>query len=744
MVRRRKLKEQEQQDEEERKKDELETEIGRRLQEDTMKERSEWEARYGDCPETSGTSTTDLGYDGKKDETTTKTIDIEDDGIEMEDIDGTQRSHRSSDRDENGDGSEMSEIGEFQSAHDGQTGDEPDNQTSGQGPEPATSTSFKFFDRAATAARMQNDNTSDVTAIAGSEGGTRRLSRRFSGRSLFRRLSRGSARVISQSEEALVSHDGSDGHSHFSEQAVMDEGSGLDDRSLSIGSESRDEINDATGPMIDGAESSGNEQTSSKGTITAKTAAEEGLDSRVLDEDAGPSNDSASSGSQESVGIEAIERMALPGSEEHSDGYKLESDDMTGKTASETDTHEVTSEGSQTGLGERADAQQELGVSGPDAASPSMASSKAKHPTERAYATPPELSDQKSFGSPKPKPKANDKPGLNAKTVKTLPERNSKIVQSFRTNEWAKHLSDAEAPEPEPIAPLEEHSDESEEPETAAPVNREELLQTPLNAQPPPIVESRLSIGNGNDANEDRRMSNASEAQRQSSSETRPGRRSPNKLYRVPSASSSRYSVSSQPRRGSLKDLRSFSTPYLSGNPAAGPSREEVEGPKWKGPPPLIEVRENRVRNRQSFTAANHDPWASRTIPGQGAEASAQASAAWSIREEEEDDLPLSQRRIMLHQQRRSNTPRPSLRGSRSFSGQGNAYPGYPGSPGSTQNGMAAWRQSVREDLTQRRDPLGLGERSSGFGETRHPSSMSELHREAMRRMQAGANRRAG
>ncbi|KAJ5134401.1 hypothetical protein N7526_005766 [Penicillium atrosanguineum] len=85
---------------------------------------------------------------------------------------------------------------------------------------------------------------------------------------------------------------------------------------------------------------------------------------------------------------------------------------------------------------------------------------------------------------------------------------------------------------------------------------------------------------------------------------------------------------------------------------------------------------------------------------------------------------------------------------------------------------MAAWRQSVKEDMTQRRDPLFHGTspgppgpasperpRSSLWGSVQQMrdassahvdkaiadgmqrGSMSDLHRQAMRRMQASANR---
>ncbi|RMJ22295.1 hypothetical protein PHISP_06832 [Aspergillus sp. HF37] len=94
----------------------------------------------------------------------------------------------------------------------------------------------------------------------------------------------------------------------------------------------------------------------------------------------------------------------------------------------------------------------------------------------------------------------------------------------------------------------------------------------------------------------------------------------------------------------------------------------------------------------------------------------------------------------MLEEQSQQDTPKAPPRWSRSISSQ--AHPG----------GMAAGRQSMRDELSQKRDPLGL----AVGPETRNPPSFSggngvaertrsqrgdlnELHREAMRRMQAAS-----
>lgn len=79
-------------------------------------------------------------------------------------------------------------------------------------------------------------------------------------------------------------------------------------------------------------------------------------------------------------------------------------------------------------------------------------------------------------------------------TKEHLPARLSKVALSYRTNEWAKHLSYADLPAteelniPEPIAPAAATVDEP-----AAPVNMQELQKTAVNAAPPPAMPRTAS-----------------------------------------------------------------------------------------------------------------------------------------------------------------------------------------------------------------------------------------------------------
>ncbi|EOO03668.1 hypothetical protein UCRPA7_802 [Phaeoacremonium minimum UCRPA7] len=75
-------------------------------------------------------------------------------------------------------------------------------------------------------------------------------------------------------------------------------------------------------------------------------------------------------------------------------------------------------------------------------------------------------------------------------TKDRLPRSLSRVAMSYRTNEWAKHLSNAEAPEPESLQLSEEsrETSKSEDQEKPAPVMVEELQQTADTGAPPPAM----------------------------------------------------------------------------------------------------------------------------------------------------------------------------------------------------------------------------------------------------------------
>ncbi|KAL2834606.1 hypothetical protein BJY01DRAFT_224249 [Aspergillus pseudoustus] len=361
-----------------------------------------------------------------------------------------------------------------------------------------------------------------------------------------------------------------------------------------------------------------------------------------------------------------------------------------------------------------------------------------------------------------PEPKKPEPKRLNAETVEQIPKHTSRVVQTYRMNEWAKHLVAADIPEMEPIQPFEDVPQELavDKEEIAAPVKVAELMQTPLNAQPPPAVESR---GYGKDANEILPLESRTGSQKKKRRSKSPRRLSG---LSVGSAHNlAHYSPPAvQPQAGNLATASSIT--LLTNITSAEPQQEESEKlkSKWKGPPPLIAVREDMMRSRLSSLSLPTDPYLRHSVGHSPTDLAPRYSSTFPI-VEDDDNIPLSQRRTMLHQQAPSNAlpvvPPPAAAARWNNSG----VPSKANSPAV----LAAWRESVREDLKERSDPLklaqppvaatGPSDRSlSPFGQLgqRNASStsigdkiaegmqrgdMSELHREAMRRMQAKANK---
>lgn len=88
-----------------------------------------------------------------------------------------------------------------------------------------------------------------------------------------------------------------------------------------------------------------------------------------------------------------------------------------------------------------------------------------------------------------------------------LPRGLSRIALSYRTNEWAKHLSNAEMPPSDerqfPFPPQAQPEETKAMEELAAPVNVDELRKTAVNATPPPAMPrsaSAMSIRPSNSA----------------------------------------------------------------------------------------------------------------------------------------------------------------------------------------------------------------------------------------------------
>ncbi|KAM7201026.1 protein of unknown function (DUF4203) domain containing protein [Naviculisporaceae sp. PSN 640] len=271
-------------------------------------------------------------------------------------------------------------------------------------------------------------------------------------------------------------------------------------------------------------------------------------------------------------------------------------------------------------------------------------------------------------------------------TMGNLPSGLSRVAMSYRTNEWAKHLSAAETPEPEILLVGENPADDSysdASSEDPAPVDVAELAQTAENAAPPPAApRSASALSNYRSHTVTRSDSRTSLSQPyRSLSGILKGKASGVLAqpiaeegadgningHRVPAAVPEEGSLTSgTPRDTSSPRLRKLSTPpttpdlsaWLGGISPPSPQQTQT------GPQTLIGMREMLLRTKAStgllatptpaealytnmsspdllrrtpFEAGsmnNHNPYAA----GVGADL------------DDADEMPLSQRRAMIRQ----------------------------------------------------------------------------------------------
>ncbi|KAJ5619209.1 hypothetical protein N7510_003193 [Penicillium lagena] len=375
----------------------------------------------------------------------------------------------------------------------------------------------------------------------------------------------------------------------------------------------------------------------------------------------------------------------------------------------------------------------------------------------------------------------NDESGrLDRTSVQGIPEQTSKVIHSYRTTEWAKHLEEADVPELEHIPvdnEVKESTSDNEEP--VAPVDVEQLLQTPFTAQLPQAMTRSMSTDMSNRRSYALSPQPAPELRRTTSNNSMTSgpvsklRKSVSRAS-VASRNQSSESLAMSQDNSRTAPTRSRSTPYLTIT-APGDGNDMPHSKRLSNSPSLLAVRERMVRNRQSMLSLRQEPRISRSGSSRAslAEPYPLVPPTFSIPEEredeegeergnqpnDEDDVPLSRRRAMLQRQAMHSPSAVSLQ---SIDPIGSPRSMTPDSGRSVM--MAAWRQSVREDLFQRRDPLtfpppiGSDRPRSLWGSVQQirdasaaqlghsiadgmqRGSMTDLHRQAMRRMQATAH----
>ncbi|PVH74539.1 hypothetical protein DL98DRAFT_467729 [Cadophora sp. DSE1049] len=367
-------------------------------------------------------------------------------------------------------------------------------------------------------------------------------------------------------------------------------------------------------------------------------------------------------------------------------------------------------------------------------------------------------------------------------TKDRLPPQLSKVVMSYRTNEWAKHLSSADAPEMDELKLAEYPVEEETKAEVAAPVNVEELQQTAENATPRPASRSASQMSNYGPPALTRSTSSLSKAPPQVGPPRDnhfPPQTQDNNLAR----SASQLSLNSQ---NIPRGFRSSSSPLIPQQIVESPIEEDFsQSPgmqsngKFQNTIPfgpsttLLGKRDSMLRSKTSYSA-NHATLASTPEFPQSAQSASRAnSEAGSLYSYpntnaiiDDDEMPLSTRRDMIRRssiiQAEQSLTQPVLYDSHQPKRQSSAP-----HPMAREQQLASWRASVQQDLkstavpkhTIERSRSALwqerqaeeqkrmmeerkrGERNSKFDERMRRGDMLDAHREALRRMQASANR---
>ncbi|MCJ1275545.1 hypothetical protein MMC21_003348 [Puttea exsequens] len=361
----------------------------------------------------------------------------------------------------------------------------------------------------------------------------------------------------------------------------------------------------------------------------------------------------------------------------------------------------------------------------------------------------------------------------------------SKVVKAYRTNEWAKHLDRADAPDVDELKINQPRSPPTTTGEAPAPLNVRALQQTPLNAEPAPAVDHTATLPSAT-----KRRSSTFLTRNPFSKKSDPRALHPlivaKQASRTPSQTSLALSVSRTSSQTSLNSAGSqiayrpplpkhrFSQPPLppmrnhrsSSGPLASPLAEspieegvETSFPARFTPQPthLMSQRDRIITSRPSSTSLLRSN--SSTI------ASSPYRSTSTLPEEPEDNIPLSQRKSLLqqHQQKPpisrsrpqrsstnpsgTSTPRypsslsnphrsPTTSGTstphRHFSGPNPSL--YPARPGSTtpqrHSTISAWRASLAPSASATYRDQEI--------ERRRSQMLAEKQREGVRREEIG------
>jgi len=377
-----------------------------------------------------------------------------------------------------------------------------------------------------------------------------------------------------------------------------------------------------------------------------------------------------------------------------------------------------------------------------------------------------------------------------------LPPQLSKVVMSYRTNEWAKHLSNADAPEVDELK-LAEYPDERLETvtEVPAPVNVEELQQTAENALPASASRSTSQMSNHAPL-----LTRSNTAQ---SKYPPPENVSSFQHQDILSRNSSQQSLPAQLAQQTLNrtlGYRSSSSPAIpqivespieENFPSSSPnfsSQSKFSPPNvpYGSTNTLIGKRDTMLRGKNSYysnpSALSSTPEFPSQFPthynsGPVSRAGSDAGSIYNYPNSnpviDDDNMSLSARRDLIrqsslqqlsspvapplqqtpipfdsHQPRRQSTvPPPLIReqqlASWRASVQHDLQSGIVPKNTIERQRSALWQERQAEDQRKALEERMRNQRDSAFDERMRRGDMLDAHREALRKMQAKANKQA-
>lgn len=390
--------------------------------------------------------------------------------------------------------------------------------------------------------------------------------------------------------------------------------------------------------------------------------------------------------------------------------------------------------------------------------------------------------------------------------MEILPEKLSKIVLSYRTNEWAKHLELAEKPDLDEIK-------EPESPGIQVDHSFAEAVATAtveVKPQPPPLATTKLTRDvSQSSATNPYRQANAVRSSSSLVKQSPPHDISSTSLSRTPSSANvNTISIIQHPgpyiggvgtpatlsRSSSatmMKGVRSSSTPLLNQTLVESPIEEDSQesGAARFAPSPvpgstLMGKREGMVRNKVSTMSFN--PYSS--TPNVNIVAPSDAASARGVRLEgqDSDNISLLERKQLIGQENMTLAQRKQFIQNQQLQPQQRRQGTWPlaehtqgfdshqpkrtsGIDQSKREAMlATWRESVRQEIApvqpivadegrriamindrkqkemeKQQQAMAATYRDTVFDNMMRRGDMLDLHKEAMRRMQAAANKNA-